>query len=222
MHALYEACPSKRIPYVTCTVCKSTLLLHTSGPYGVLLVCHHRSFGALLRTSADTDSALRPAAGRGAPLIRAKNHGRQPSCHYVTKDTPRLYSDTILWVCFASLFRVERPQFDGETRKRRGRDSPYPQPGPPFLRPRLVCCFHGRRRPQMTNPLSTASFSRLSGPTGYGCAVQCDCVHPRIPPENRGEVKTGKKPVGKIKNSRMERVDKVVEIVRRIAKTRSR
>lgn len=37
MHALCEVCPSERIPYVTRTVCKSTLLLHTSGPYGVLL-----------------------------------------------------------------------------------------------------------------------------------------------------------------------------------------
>lgn len=56
MHTLYEVCPFERIPYVTGTVCKSALLLHTTGPYGVLLVCHfidlleHCSVRRLTRT----------------------------------------------------------------------------------------------------------------------------------------------------------------------------
>lgn len=128
------------------------------------------TFGLLERYSVqdDTGSALRPrrSTGRGAPLTGAKRTAASRSAHFALRMRHAAVLSRQTLISHArSRGMKRRGKGEGETRKTRGEGQPPLLPVQSFS---LVLLLHGRRGPQIANPLSTASFSRLSGRRGGG------------------------------------------------------
>lgn len=175
------------------------LLVHTCTSvcymlsYTVLGRCLGTIFGLLERysfavgTSDDTGSALR-AVDRPAPG-RAVNSSKEDKS---TAVRPPRASCAVFWHrahdldCLMSRGTARRDQ--GKPKKVRRKGSPLAPLKPcPSIRSHLLCCSLGGVDPKLrihSAPRHFPDCRDREGAVDKGwCSVQCDHVHPRIPPE---------------------------------------
>ncbi|KAL7786285.1 hypothetical protein V8C37DRAFT_297059 [Trichoderma ceciliae] len=152
-------------------------------------------FGLLERFSVQVHRMTRaphcvPSIGRpGRAVKKSEEHGRHPRRHSLPNAScRRTLTQSLELLCLSPKENEAQRPRKTEPRKQGKGQPPCSHPWPPFVLA-LPLLLHGRRGPQITNPLSTASFSRLSGRRdgGQGMGVPYSAVvltHPRNPREN--------------------------------------